>query len=320
MWTGTIIKLPKFLFLAIVVFAIGFSSNAFTDQLTVLEEKLNIIDKKVTDRQNALEANSRWQINYFKTVIDNLDRFYQNILYVIGAFAFVLSIVFYSGLQKQIYAQIKKYAQERIDTKIEEQIKTNESDLKSYLLKAQNSLNNQVEINRKEIKNMQYRFGVLMSETFDKDKIERSIAENQQIFGLSQLAFAVDEKQRGIIDWFVIGLDYEDKDDYVNALDAYERSIELNPYHHAQTHFKRGMMLYYLSRFEEAIESFNNTISHYPSFEKSYLYKALSLKSLKYNTEALNTLEGLLNINPDSLQAQDMLKTFNSEFTDGNNI
>ena len=310
MWIGIITRLLKLFLLLLLSFN---AHIAFADNLKLLEQKLKIVDEKITDRQNSLEADVRWQINYFKTVVNSLDTFYQNTIYVIGVLAFILSIVFYSGLQKQIYTQIKQYAQDRIDRKIEEQIRTNESDLKSFLLKAQNNLNNQVEINRKEIKNMQYRFSVLMSETFDKDKAERSIGENQQIFGLSQLAFAVDENQRGIIDWFVIGLDYEDKDDYINALDAYGRSIDLNPYH-AQTHFKRGMMLYHLGRFEEAIESFNNTISHYPSFEKSYLYKALSLKSLNYNNEALKILKSFLDINPSSQKAQEMFKAFSNEF------
>ncbi len=84
---------------------------------------------------------------------------------------------------------------------------------------------------------------------------------------------------------------------YEGALEAFSKSIELNP-EHALAWFNKGLVLGNLGRYEGALEAFSKSIELNPEHALTWLCKGATLVDIERYEDALEALSKAVELNP----------------------
>lgn len=87
------------------------------------------------------------------------------------------------------------------------------------------------------------------------------------------------DAEREAVQWFNVGVERDNRHDYVGALEAYNRALSLDP-NDIGTIFNRGCALLALRRYTEAEASFSRVSTLLPDDAYTFKYWALALQGL----------------------------------------
>jgi len=89
---------------------------------------------------------------------------------------------------------------------------------------------------------------------------------------------------------------------YRDALDAYNRAVELRP-EYAEAWKGQGNTLLELKRYEEALDAYDKAIQVQPNYLEAWNNRGKALDHLQRYEEAINSFDAALKIKPDDLEA-----------------
>ena len=109
-------------------------------------------------------------------------------------------------------------------------------------------------------------------------------------------------------DWYQLGRDYQEKEDYSEAIDAYEKALELDP-ENFEIYNAMGIVYSILNEHELGIQLINEAIRHKPM--ASHLYNNLGFAYLRWGraSEAAGAFHRALKLNPENNHARQNLAT-----------
>ncbi len=93
------------------------------------------------------------------------------------------------------------------------------------------------------------------------------------------------------------GYALDDLKRYEEALEAYTRAIELDP-NDAVTYYNKGYTLRNLKRYEEALEAYTRALELDPNDAVTYYHKGTALRNLKRSKEALDAYARAIELDP----------------------
>jgi len=88
-----------------------------------------------------------------------------------------------------------------------------------------------------------------------------------------------DKKQSLSKSWFKKGLDLSEAGKYQEALECFEKAIEINPKEEIAW-YNKGVALTNLGKHQEALECFEKAIEINPNYEKAWYNKGVALTNL----------------------------------------
>lgn len=97
--------------------------------------------------------------------------------------------------------------------------------------------------------------------------------------------------------WYERGNDYLDNEKYIEALDAFNNAIILDP-NFALSWYNKGVCHMWLNKYEEALDAFNTAIDLDPENPYSWQFKGWALQELGRNDEATASLEKAYDLDP----------------------
>lgn len=106
----------------------------------------------------------------------------------------------------------------------------------------------------------------------------------------------------GSISWEDRGLSLYELDEYEEALEEFGKGLEINP-QDARIWGYKGVVLYRLGRYKEALEAFDKSLGINPKNAKIWSFKGSTLYMLDRPEEALKAFEKALQKNPNILEA-----------------
>lgn len=109
--------------------------------------------------------------------------------------------------------------------------------------------------------------------------------------------------------WIEKGKSYSNRRKYEEALECYNKAIEINP-SNPQAWFEKRHVLYNLGRFEELIELYDKEIENDSSSEIIWRMKANCLKHLDRYEEAIKCYKKIVEINPSNKEALDAIECY----------
>ncbi len=87
-------------------------------------------------------------------------------------------------------------------------------------------------------------------------------------------------------------------DRHNEALDAYDRALDLQP-DHPNTHYNRGSALFILGQVDEALDAYDHAIYLQPDHWNAHLNRGITLAELDRHDEALDAYDRALDLQPD---------------------
>ncbi len=93
-----------------------------------------------------------------------------------------------------------------------------------------------------------------------------------------------------------------DLDNYSEAIDCFDKAIELNP-NHAHAYSNKGNALYDLGKHSEAIDWFDQAIKLNPNYAPAYINKGNALYDLGKYSEAIDCFDKAIELNPNHAPA-----------------
>ena len=126
---------------------------------------------------------------------------------------------------------------------------------------------------------------------FDLGKLERY----EEAIEAYEKAIEINPKYNDA--WFNKGFDLGKLKRYEEAIEAYEKAIEINPKDN-DAWYNKGFRLARLKRYEEAIEAYEKAIEINPKDDKAWLNKGFCLGKLRRYEEAIEVSEKAIEINP----------------------
>ena len=110
-------------------------------------------------------------------------------------------------------------------------------------------------------------------------------------------------KSRKHEEWFDRGIAFQDKEEYLEALNCFQKAIEIKADFIPAWVYK-GITLEQLKRYEEAIASYTEAIDRNPDIADLWYNKGASLCRLRRYSDALKCFDRVLAINPHHALAQ----------------
>jgi tetratricopeptide (TPR) repeat protein len=104
-------------------------------------------------------------------------------------------------------------------------------------------------------------------------------------------------------EWFEKGYSFIISGDYQNALDAFNKVIELNPTKNEGAYFNRGFAYGKLGNYKQAIRDFDKAIEINPKASGTYQTRGASYKLLGNNNQAIRDYDKAIEINPKYVEA-----------------
>lgn len=143
--------------------------------------------------------------------------------------------------------------------------------------------------------------GFLMGVGFTIYRLDR-VTANDQLVGKDEkeesLKAELLQNPQNISAWTQLGHVYFDSDQYVKAIEAYEKSLSLKP-NDPDVLNDLGVMYRRTGNHQKAIESFDKAIAFDQKHENARFNKGIVLMNdIKDRKKALETWEALLEINP----------------------
>lgn len=99
-----------------------------------------------------------------------------------------------------------------------------------------------------------------------------------------------------------LALDYFARGEYVEAIECYDRAIELEP-GDAGAHNNKGVALVRLGQYEEAIKCFDRAIELKSSYSLAYYNKGVALRNLGRHQETIGVLNKAIELEPNYANA-----------------
>ena len=110
-------------------------------------------------------------------------------------------------------------------------------------------------------------------------------------------------KSRKHEEWFDRGIAFQDEEKYLEALDCFQKAIEIKPDFIPAWVYK-GITLEQLKRYEEAIACYTEAIDRNPGVADLWYNKGASFCRLRRYSDALSCFDRVLAINPHHALAQ----------------
>ena len=103
--------------------------------------------------------------------------------------------------------------------------------------------------------------------------------------------------------WINIGLQYNENEDYTNAIDSFNKVLEINPKNQRAYNYK-GDAFFRMGRYDEAITCYDKALEINPRYLDVLKDKGLALERLGRNNEAMECYNEALRIRPDYHDAE----------------
>ena len=143
---------------------------------------------------------------------------------------------------------------------------------------------------------------------FERSKIFRKLGKYNNAFDDIKVALSIKENE---IYYAEIGHLYLDVGRLEDALDAYDRTLELNS-NNIDALINKGLVLLNSDKYQEAIEILNKAQSIAPNNELIYLNRGLTYKLMGNTVKAIEDFDKTLNLNPsNSLAIKELSKVQN---------
>jgi len=97
--------------------------------------------------------------------------------------------------------------------------------------------------------------------------------------------------------WLRLGLARQRRNEDLQALDAYDRALALDPTL-AQAHHNRGVSLHYLGRWTQAVEAYREALRLDPRYVRAHVGLGIDLCKLGQETEARAARETAIELDP----------------------
>ncbi|MEI6065032.1 MAG: tetratricopeptide repeat protein [Pseudanabaena sp. ELA748] len=130
---------------------------------------------------------------------------------------------------------------------------------------------------------------------------EQRIAKFAQI--KAYLEEEPDSEERSSL-WFEKGSIHAAANGHEEALDSYDKALQLKPDHH-KAWYNRGNVLSNLGRYEEAIDSYDRALEVKPDKQEAWCNRGIALSNLGRYEEAISAYDQTIEIKPDYHQAWD---------------
>jgi len=129
----------------------------------------------------------------------------------------------------------------------------------------------------------------------EKERIEREVEEEKRHIRKK----AKEEKRRRTeaVEWFKKGDALDDRGRYKEAIECYDRALEIDPQFN-KTWNNKGIALDDLGRYEEAIECYDRALEIDPQYKWAWNNKGLALDHLVSYEEAIKYYDRALAIDP----------------------
>jgi tetratricopeptide (TPR) repeat protein len=124
----------------------------------------------------------------------------------------------------------------------------------------------------------------------------------EKMINLKDIENNLDNSSKIIFYANVIGLSYDESGRNEEALDFYDKALEINP-NIADAYSNKGNSLSKLGRYDEAIASYDKALGINPRYAHAYNGKGVSLSNLGREKEAIASYDKALEINPDYADA-----------------
>lgn len=111
--------------------------------------------------------------------------------------------------------------------------------------------------------------------------------------------FAKDTDSPSAAEWFEKGWIHYNNRDYNAALQAYAKSIELDP-KDASAYYSRGLVYYNLEKYDAAISDYNEALEIDPKDAGHYYARAVFYSSQNNRKKAIQDLSKAISIMPDA--------------------
>ena len=110
------------------------------------------------------------------------------------------------------------------------------------------------------------------------------------------------------ISWINSGIQYFENEDYINAIDSFDKVLEINPKNQRAYNYK-GDAFFKQRRYKEAITSYDKALEINPEYLDVLKDKGLALERLGKDDEAVKCYDEALRIKPDYHEAEYAKKT-----------
>jgi tetratricopeptide (TPR) repeat protein len=124
--------------------------------------------------------------------------------------------------------------------------------------------------------------------TADEERRENIVAYNDTINNLTA------------VDWYELGSSYRGSDNKKDALDAFNKAIDLNP-NFADAYYARGSIYKSDGDYNQAIKNFDKVIEINPKDADVYIDRAGAYVKLGNYSQAINDYDKSIKLNPDYL-------------------
>jgi tetratricopeptide (TPR) repeat protein len=144
-----------------------------------------------------------------------------------------------------------------------------------------------------------------------KKKAEAAMREVERLKKELELAKTDTRKQRdyansannlSAADWFDRGYAFIQSKNYMGALEAYNKAIELNP-KEAMTYYNRGTTYAVLENYQQAINDYNNAIKLNPKFVSAYINRGNAYDALRNYQQAIRDFDKAIELYPQDAAA-----------------
>ncbi|MDR2205125.1 MAG: tetratricopeptide repeat protein [Flavobacteriaceae bacterium] len=102
-------------------------------------------------------------------------------------------------------------------------------------------------------------------------------------------------------DWFNKGSEHFSKGEYQEAIECYDKAIDINP-DYAEAYNNKGSALGILGKYEEAIECYDKAIELKPDNAEAYYNKGITLSYLGKYQEAVECYDKAIELKPDNAE------------------
>ena len=117
-----------------------------------------------------------------------------------------------------------------------------------------------------------------------------------------QEEYAKAVKELSATDWFDKGVNFHESGNYKEALNAYNKMIELDP-QYAGAYVTRGLAYHNLGNRQQAINDYNKAIQLNPQDDAAYKYRGLSYAMLGNHQQAINDYSKAIELGPKDARA-----------------
>ena len=200
-------------------------------------------------------------------------------------------------LKKQFDDRVSDYQKHYTDLMEESSEKTKpESDSEREFKEEAKELDKRVE----EIQNQKPENELTAWDYFSKGN--RAYDENDNDQAIEYYDKAIELNPKNAVAYYNRGVAYCDKGEHKKAIEDYSKAIELNPYY-AKTYYNRGNACFYKGEYDKAIEDYNKAIELNPDDVEAYYNCGVAYYNKGEYEKAIEDYSKAIELNPDEAKA-----------------